>query len=87
MCIKCETMIRVNRKKYNFLGGINSISPSFVKISCRAYFDLHASYIKFFGGFVSSSMDLQFLAISLYDYWAFIAGSNRSLLMWTHVVI
>jgi hypothetical protein len=44
-------MIRVNRKKYNVLDSINSISPSFVQISYRASFDLHISYIKFFGVF------------------------------------
>jgi hypothetical protein len=39
--------IRVSRKKYNMLGDINSISPSFVKMCCRTCFDLHTSYIKF----------------------------------------
>jgi hypothetical protein len=36
-------MIRVNRKKYN----VNSIGPSSLKISYRASFDFHTSYIKF----------------------------------------
>jgi hypothetical protein len=67
------------------LGGINSISPSSVNISYRAYFGLHTSYIKFFG-VLSPSMDLQFLAIGVYGDWAFIVGTIRSLLMWTQVL-
>jgi hypothetical protein len=42
-------MIRVNRKKYDISDSINSISPSSVKVSYRAHFDLHIWYIKFFG--------------------------------------
>jgi hypothetical protein len=40
--------MRVNHMKYNMLDSTNSIRPSFVEISYRAYFDLHTSYIKFF---------------------------------------
>jgi hypothetical protein len=79
-------MVNVNRKKYNMLDSINSISPSFVKISYHAYFDLHTPYIRFFKVFVSSSIDLQFLTIRVYGNWAFIAGCIRSLLVWMHVL-
>jgi hypothetical protein len=61
-------MTLVNRKKYNMLDSINSISPSFVKISYPAYFDLHTSYIKFF----EVLRPHLFLAISVYGDWAFI---------------
>jgi hypothetical protein len=56
--------------KYNMLDGINSISPSFVKISYCAYLDLH---IKFFEVF-SSHLQISFLATGVYGAWAFIAG-------------
>jgi hypothetical protein len=39
-------MVRVNRKKYDILGGTDSISPSPVQIS-YAYFGVHTPCIEF----------------------------------------
>jgi hypothetical protein len=43
-------MMSVNRKKYDMLGGIDSISQWFIKVYYRACFvDLHTPCIKFSG--------------------------------------
>jgi hypothetical protein len=42
-------MICINHKKYHMLESINSISPSFVKISYHAYFNIFCILVMMYG--------------------------------------